>query len=205
MFPGWRSLCPKALWDPVTCWPSSNRLKPEPGLRSERPSCWTTRWTWSERWCTPTPWCSPTQRVPSSSNTTRRNISDYLNRCWGNLFLSAPSLCKCRPVFVCIEDLIVVFLTQVNKAKVNDLINHSKQVQTSFFFFDIPFKYWSYTVYVGVVVTVCSQRASEWHGHGGAAAGDRLLHWAAETQLWVRLSVRALQVRHGRVQQQVSA
>lgn len=72
MFPGRRSLCPKALWDPVTCWLSSNRLKPGPGLRSWLQNCWTTPWSWSERWCTRTQWCSPTPGVRSSNSTQHR-------------------------------------------------------------------------------------------------------------------------------------
>lgn len=69
MFPGWRSLCLEVHWDPVTCWLSLNRLKPEPGLRSGLQNCWTTQWSWSERWSTLILWCSPTLRVLNSSIT----------------------------------------------------------------------------------------------------------------------------------------
>lgn len=67
-------------------------------------------------------------------------------------------------------------------------------------------KYGSYHLFnLVAVLTVYSQRAAEWRRHGGPAAGDRLLRWAAETQLSLWLSVWALQILHRRVQQQVSA
>ena len=67
-------------------------------------------------------------------------------------------------------------------------------------------KYGSYHLFnLVAVLTVHSLRAAEWRRHGEPAAGDRLLRWAAETQLSLWLSVWALQILHRRVQQQVSA